>query len=41
MGGTVVSATEYRPSFDEVFAELVGSERGEGLADGRTVPRAA
>lgn len=45
LGGTVVSSSEYRPSFDEVFAELVGSEQqrreGKEGADGRAVARAA
>jgi ABC-2 type transport system ATP-binding protein len=45
LGGNVLSSTEYRPSFDEVFAELVGSDQprreGRGAADGRAVARAA
>jgi ABC-2 type transport system ATP-binding protein len=44
MGGTVVSSSEYRPSFDEVFAELVGSEQrrqSKEEGDGRAVARAA
>jgi ABC-2 type transport system ATP-binding protein len=44
LGGTVVSSSEYRPSFDEVFAELVESnQRHEARedADGRAVARAA
>jgi ABC-2 type transport system ATP-binding protein len=44
-GGTVVSSSEYRPSFDEVFAELVGAEQQRHAAgqetDERAVPRAA
>jgi hypothetical protein len=44
-GGSVVSSSEYRPSFDEVFAELVGREdgrqpRAEEQRD-RSVARAA
>jgi ABC-2 type transport system ATP-binding protein len=45
LGGVVVSSTEYRPSFDEVFAELVGADQQrrerQATADGRPVARAA
>jgi ABC-2 type transport system ATP-binding protein len=45
LGGVVVSSSEYRPSFDEVFAELVGADQrrreGRGEEDGRVVARAA
>ena len=45
LGGAVVSSTEYRPSFDEVFAELVGAaQRARAARDGErdgVVDRAA
>jgi ABC-2 type transport system ATP-binding protein len=46
-GGQVVSSSEYRPSFDEVFARLVvgddssNTEEGRHAHAGRDVPRAA